>query len=98
MKRVPKSGDELAAEDTAEYLDGQEEGASCGDPARMIRSETAGGNYAMDMRMKLQALVPAVQHTEETNLGSKMPPVASNLKQRLGTGMKEQVVDEPLVL
>ena len=50
------------------------------------------------MRMKLQALVPAVEHTEETDLGSKMPRVASNLKQRLGTGVKEQIVDQPLVL
>jgi hypothetical protein len=50
------------------------------------------------MRMKLQALVPTVEHTEETDLGTKMPRVASNLKQRLGAGVKEQVVDQPLVL
>jgi hypothetical protein len=48
--------------------------------------------------MKLQALVPTVEHTEETDLGTKMPRVASNLKQRLGAGVKEQVVDQPLVL
>ena len=64
----------------------------------MIRSEAAGGNYAVDMGMKLQALIPTVQHTEETDFGSKMPGIASDLKQGLSAGMKEQVVDEPLVL
>jgi hypothetical protein len=48
--------------------------------------------------MKLQALIPAVEHAEETDLGSKMPWIASDLKQGLSAGVKEQVVDEPLVL
>ena len=64
----------------------------------MIRSETAGGKDAVDMRMKLQALIPAVEHAEETDLGTEMPWIASDFKQGLSAGMKEQVVDEPLVL
>jgi len=32
------------------------------------------------MGMKLQALVPAVEHAEEADLGSKMPGIASDLK------------------
>jgi hypothetical protein len=48
--------------------------------------------------MKLQALIPAVEHAEETDLGSKMPWIAGDLKQGLSAGVKEQVVDEPLVL
>src|SRR5271165_5913323 len=62
MEGAAKSGDELAAEDTAEHADGQEEGAPGGDPAGVIWSDTAGGQYAVDMGMKLQALVPAVEH------------------------------------
>jgi hypothetical protein len=50
------------------------------------------------MRMKLQALSPAMEHAKETDLGSQMPGITSNLDQRLCAGMKEQVVDEPLVL
>src|ERR1039458_9794928 len=50
------------------------------------------------MRMKLQALIPAMEHAEEADLGAKMPGIASDLKQGLGAGVKEQVVDEPLVL
>jgi len=98
MEGAAKSGDELAAEDTAEYADRQKEGAPGGDPAGVIRRQTTGGQYAVDMRMKLQALIPAVEHAEEAYLGAKMPGIASDLKQGLGAGMKEQVVNQPLVL
>jgi hypothetical protein len=98
MECVAKSFDELAAEATTEHADGQKEGAPGGDPACMIRSEAAGGNYTVGVRMKLQSLIPTMEHAEETDLGSKMVRIASNLKQSLGAGVKEQVVDQPLVL
>ncbi len=98
MEGAAKSGDELAAEDTAEHADGQKEGAPGGDPAGVIRRQTTGGQYAVDMGMKLQALIPAVEHAKEAYLGPKMPGIASDLKQGLGAGMKEQVVNQPLVL
>jgi hypothetical protein len=98
MECVAKSGDELAAEDAAENANGQEEGAPRGDLVGMIWSQTAGRNDTVDMRMKLQALIPTVEHAEETYLSSKVPWIASDLDQRLSAGMEEQVVDEPLVL
>jgi len=52
----------------------------------------------MCVRMKLQSLIPAMKHTEETDLGSQMARIANDLKQGLSAGMKEQVVNEPLVL
>ena len=48
--------------------------------------------------MKLEALIPTVQHAEETDLGTEMPGIARDLKQGLSTGMKEQVVEDALVL
>jgi hypothetical protein len=54
-------GDELATEDTAEHADGQEEGAPGRDPACVIRSEAVGGNDAVDMVMKLQALITEIR-------------------------------------
>jgi hypothetical protein len=45
--------------------------------------------------MKLQALIPAMEHAEEADLSAKMPWIASDLDQRLRTRVKEQVVDEP---
>ncbi len=98
LEGVAQSGDELAAEDAAEHTDGQEEGTPGGDPAGVIRSEAAGGNDAVDMRMKLQALIPTVEHAEEADLGAEVSPIAGDLQQGLGAGVKEQVVDEPLVL
>jgi hypothetical protein len=50
-----ESGDELAAEDTAEHLDGEEEGAAGGDPAGAVGSETDGGERVVDMGMMLGA-------------------------------------------
>jgi len=98
VEGAAQSGDELAAEDPAEYGDGQEEGTAGGDPVGVIWSEAAGGNDAVDVRMKLQSLIPAMEHAEETYLGSKMPRIAGDLKQGLSAGAKEQVIDQPLVL
>ena len=50
------------------------------------------------MRVQLQALIPAVKHAEETDLGTEMPWIMSDFKQGLGAGLEEQVVDQPLVL
>src|ERR1035438_8082956 len=50
------------------------------------------------MRMKLQALSPAMEHAEEADLGPEVSRIAGDLKQGLSTGVKEQVVDEPFVL
>jgi hypothetical protein len=50
------------------------------------------------MRMKLQALIPAVEHAEETDLGTEMPWITSDLKQCFSAGVKKQLVDQPLVL
>jgi hypothetical protein len=70
MEGTAKSGDELTPEDNAEHVDGQEEAAVRGYPSGVIRSEASGGKYAMDVWMKLQALIPAMQHAEEADLGS----------------------------
>ena len=98
MKGGLESGDKLAAEDTAEYFDGKEEGSARGDPAGVIRSETAGGQHAVDMGMMLQSLVPGMEHAEEADLGSKMPGIASDLQQSCSTGVKQQVIDQPFIL
>src|ERR1700731_2700950 len=98
MKGGLESGDKLAAEDTAEYFDGKEEGAARGDPAGVIRSEAAGGQHAVDMRMMLQSLIPGVEHAEEANLGSQVPGIAGDLQQSCSAGVKQQVIDQPFIL
>src|ERR1700745_1039551 len=94
MEGAAKSGDELATEDAAKYGDGQKERSPGGDPAYVIRTEAASGDYTVDMRMKLQALIPTVEHAEDTDFGAGMTRVAGDLKEGLGTGVKEKVGDE----
>ena len=98
LEGAPESGDKLAAEDTTEHFDGKEEGAAGGDPAGVIRSETAGGKHAVDMGVMLQSLVPGMEHAEEADPGSKVPGIARDLKQSCSTGVKQQVVDQPFIL
>src|SRR5262249_3072830 len=98
MKGDLESGNKLAAKDTAEHFDGEEEGAAGGDPAGVVRSEAAGGKHAVDMGMMLQSLVPGMEHAEEADLGSKMPGIASDLQQSCSTGVKQQVEDQPFIL
>jgi hypothetical protein len=64
----------------------------------VVRGKAAGGKYAVDVWMKLQALIPAMEHAEEADLGPKVPWIASDFKQGLSARVKKQVEDEPFVL
>ena len=93
-----ESGDKLAAEDTAEHFDGKEEESARGDPAGVVRSETAGGQHAVDMGMMLQSLIPGMEHAEEANLRAEVTRIAGDLQQSCSAGVKQQVVDQPFIL
>src|SRR5450759_2983160 len=98
LKGGLESSDELTAEDTAEHLDGKEEGAVRGDPAAVVRSEAAGGQHAVDMGMMLQSLIPGMEHAEEANLRAEVTRIAGDLQQSCSAGVKQQVVDQPFIL
>jgi hypothetical protein len=51
---------ELAPEYFFENADGQEESLLRVDPPGVVRSQTAGGNHTVDVRMMLEFLVPGV--------------------------------------
>jgi len=93
-----QSGDELAAKDAAEHLDREEEPVARRDPAHVIRSEAARGGHAVDVGMKLEPLVPGMEHAEEADLRAEVAGIASDLQQGGGTGLEEQAVDHALVL
>ncbi len=63
-KSASQSSDELAAEDTAEHLDGQQEGRARRYPVCLIRRQTAAGHDTVDMRVRLQGLSPSMQDGE----------------------------------
>src|ERR1035441_8332546 len=50
------------------------------------------------MGMMLQSLIPGMEHAEETDLGTQMTRIAGDLQQSCSTGVKQQVIDQSLVL
>ena len=98
MKGGLESGDELAAEDAAEHVNGQEESVGRTDPAGVIGSQSAGSHDAVSMRVEQQTLIPGVQNAEEADLGPEMARIPGDLEQRLCTGMEQQVEEDLLVL
>jgi hypothetical protein len=93
-----ESGDELAAEDTTEHLDGEKEAIAWVDPTPVIGREAAGRNHAVNMGMMLQLLIPSMEHAEEADFCAEMLRGASDFEQGFGAGAEEQVVDDLLVL
>src|SRR5438552_5009755 len=65
-------GDELAAEDPAEDLHRKKEGIPWVNPTFVIRRQTAGRDYAMDMGVEQQILSPCVKNAQETDLGTEV--------------------------
>ena len=97
-KGALQSSHELAAKHPAEHFVGKKKGAASLDPARVLGGQTTGWEYAMDMGMKLEFLIPGVQHAEETDLGAKMLRIEGHFEQSLGTGVEQEIVDHFLVL
>jgi hypothetical protein len=95
---VFQSSDELAPKNSCQNGKGKKEAATGREPAAVVGGESAGGDHTMDMRMMLQLLVPGVEDTEEADLGAQMPGMASDFQQGLGTGAKQQIIENLLVL
>jgi hypothetical protein len=54
--------DELAAEDSAQCVNGQKETPRGIDPSGTVESQAACGNDVVDMWMMLEVLSPGVEH------------------------------------
>jgi len=93
-----QAGDELATKHALQYGDGKEEARVGSNPTGVITGEPAGGDDTVGMGMKLEFLVPGMQHAEETDLGSERGGVTSHFQQGLGAGPKQQTIDNLLVL
>lgn len=48
--------------------------------------------------MKLQLLVPGVQHAEEADIGAEVLRIAGDFEECLGTGAEQQIVNQSFVL
>jgi len=65
-----QSGHKLAAKHPTQHFVGKEKRAASCDPARVIGGQPTGWEYAMDMGVKLELLIPGMQYAEETDLGA----------------------------
>ena len=64
----------------------------------VIERQAAGGNHAMDMRVKFELLIPSVQYAEEADLCAEMFGIASDFEKGFRTGTKQKIVDDLFVL
>jgi hypothetical protein len=74
-----QAGDELAAEDATEYVDGQEEGIAGMDPLLAVGRETSGRDDTVEVRMSQQVLSPGMQDRKEANVCPQMAGIAGDL-------------------
>src|SRR3981189_2889684 len=88
-KSASQSGNELAAEDTAEDLDGQQEGRARRYPVCLIRRQTAAGHDAVDVGGGLQGLSPGVQDGEQADPSAEMPGIGCDFQQRGRAGFEQ---------
>jgi hypothetical protein len=89
---------ELAAKDATEHLDGKKEVVAWFDPAGVIDRQAAGGHHAMYVRVKFEFWTPGMQHAEEADLCAKMLGIAGDFEKGFRTGVKQEIVDDFLVL
>ena len=97
-KRVPETGDDLAAKDATQDLHRQEEGRARVHPPRAVARETARGHDAVHVRMMQQRLAPRVEDAEKAECGAEVLRRAGDLEERRRTRLEEQVVDDAFVL
>ena len=97
-KELFQSSCELAAEDTAQCNNRQEETFGRSDPSGPIGSQTAGRNNVMDVWMMVKVLSPSAEHAEKSDVCTQMLRVAGQFEQRRCTSSEQQIVKQPLVL
>src|SRR5262245_60260602 len=89
---------EQPAEQPREHTHRQEEAGTTSDPVGAVKRGSAAGNDAMDVRMMLQGLAPAVKAHGHTELGAEMPGLGRDGGECLGRGAEQDRVDNGLVL
>ena len=72
LTKLLESMQKLSTKKPGQDFDGQEKARPCPDPALAPRIEPAAGDDAVQMRMELEFLSPAVEHGRETDLSAEV--------------------------
>ena len=88
-----EAGDELAAEDSAQHLDGEKKaGITRMHPTGMIASDASRWNDAVDVRMSEQVLAPGVENAEDADLRTQVLGVRRDFQQGGGSGGEQEMI------
>ena len=98
LESALQCGDELAAKDATEHLDGKKEIVAWFDPVGVIGRQPTGRHHAMYMRVKFEFLTPGMQHAEEADFSTEMLGIARDFEKGFRTGAKQEIVEDFLVL
>ena len=93
-----ETGNELAPKNATEHTNRKKEPIVGFNPKRVIERQPTGGNDTMDMRVKLELLVPGMQHAEEADLSTQMSGIAGDFEKCFCTGLEQQTIDDLCVL
>jgi hypothetical protein len=85
---VIESFEELPSKDFRELPHGQEEAWPGRDPARLIETETASRDDAVEVRVIPQLLIPGVENGDEARCGSEV--AATHLDHGLADGLEQE--------
>jgi hypothetical protein len=80
LKGRVEPSDELPAKYAPEHMDGEKEARARPNPACAIEGEPTRWDDAVDMGMKLEFLVPGMEHAEEADLGAEMSGVTRHFE------------------
>ena len=98
LESTPQTGDELAAKDTTEHMDGEKEVRAGSDPAGVIEGEPTGGDDTVDVGMEPELLVSGVEHAEEADLGPEMSGIAGDFEKGFCTAAEQQIIDNLFIV
>src|SRR5271157_4662624 len=82
LKGGLEAGDELSTKHATQHRAGKKEARVRWNPVGVIQRQPAGRDDTVNMGMKLQLLVPGMQHTEEADLGTETSGIAGDLEER----------------
>jgi len=93
-----QTANEFTAKNAAKDLHRKEERVLRANPCLMVRRQTTGWDHAVNVRVDLEVLPPGVKHAEEADICAEMSWIGSNLQQRGGAGLEQEIIDDFLVV
>jgi hypothetical protein len=98
LKGGLEASDELATKHAPQHWAGKKEARAGWNPAGVVGREPASGDDTVNVRMKLQLLIPGMQHAEEADLGCETSGMAGDFEKGFCAGTEQQIIDDLFVL